>query len=75
MIYSGNNLRYIREQRGMSQAQLARATNYAAPVICSVELGRRLPWVKLANRLAEILGVSVDDLFPEGVASTRRDNG
>lgn len=58
----GRAVRAIREERGISQVQLAEATGFEQSWISRVERGTRNPtWQNIA-RLAEGLGVGVAEL-------------
>jgi transcriptional regulator with XRE-family HTH domain len=58
----GEAVRAIREERGLSQVQLAAATGFIQAWISHVERGRRNPSWSNVVRLAEGLGVSVSEL-------------
>lgn len=71
LIFTGNNVRMAREQRGLNQLQLAEAVRCPQSILSDVELGKREPWPKLASRLSEVLEVSISDLFPKGFKGGR----
>ena len=56
-------LRVWREHRGFSQASLARAANTSRVQIVEIEAARRTGSVHTLRRLADALGVGVDDLI------------
>jgi transcriptional regulator with XRE-family HTH domain len=58
----GRAVRAIRDERGLSQVQLAEATGFIQAWISHVERGRRNPSWNNVVRLAEGLGVSVSEL-------------
>lgn len=58
----GEAVRAIREERGLSQVQLAEATGFIQAWISHVERGRRNPSWSNVVRLAGGLGVSVSAL-------------
>jgi transcriptional regulator with XRE-family HTH domain len=58
----GLAVRAIRDERGLSQVQLAEATGFIQAWISHVERGRRNPSWNNVVRLAEGLGVSVSEL-------------
>jgi transcriptional regulator with XRE-family HTH domain len=58
----GEAVRAIREERGLSQVQLAAATGFIQAWISHVERGRRNPSWSNVVRLAGGLGVSVAEL-------------
>jgi len=57
------DLHQIREQRGVSAAQLAKLTGVSRQTIYSIEAGEYVPNTALALQLARILEVRVEDLF------------
>lgn len=58
----GRAVRAIRDERGISQTQLAEATGFMQSWISQIERGRRNPSWNNVARLAEGLGVSVSEL-------------
>jgi len=57
------NLKELREQRGMSQDELARQVGVTRETVRSVERGNAVPNVLLAIALAAIFGIAVEALF------------
>lgn len=53
----------LREAKGMSQADLARAVNASKPLVCQWESGVRRPSLHYLPVLADVLGCSIDALF------------
>lgn len=65
-------LRSLREQRRLTQAQLAEALDSSQQRIQHYEAGTRTPSIEFVDRLAEFFGVSVDYImgrtdYPYGV--------
>ena len=58
----GGNLKRIREERGLTQQQLADLVVVSKPMICRVERGTKNLTVQLAAQLAEVLGCDLSDL-------------
>lgn len=58
-----NNLKQIRQLRGLTQMQLSNKSGIPRTTIASIEQGA-LPNVLIAVRLAHSLDVSVEDIFP-----------
>jgi putative transcriptional regulator len=58
-----NRLRVARAEQDLSQEQLARAAGVSRQTISSIETGQYCPSTLLAFRLAQALGVRVDELF------------
>ncbi|HEY8486548.1 MAG TPA: substrate-binding domain-containing protein [Limnochordales bacterium] len=57
-------MRELRERRGLSQQELARAAGVSRQTVSYVETGVYLPSVAVAVRMARALGVTVEELFP-----------
>jgi putative molybdopterin biosynthesis protein len=58
-----NRLAAIRKQRGVSAAALAEMTGVSRQTIYAVEAGSYIPNTAVGLRLAQVLGVRVEDLF------------
>jgi putative transcriptional regulator len=58
-----NQLRALRESKGMTQADLAAALGVSRQTIISIEQGRYAPSLDLALRLARLFGRTVEELF------------
>ena len=72
------SLRYIREQAGYSQQDLADETGVSQHTISEIELGRRKPQGRTLRKLAKALNVKVADLVggdarPKGRVLSPRD--
>lgn len=59
----GNNLRYWRKMRGMTQEDLANALGVTVHSISNMERGIHGPRFTTIERLTEFLGVDVSILF------------
>ena len=64
-------LRVWREFRDLSQAALARAADVNRVQIVEIEAGRNSGSVHTLRKLADVLGVAVDDLIPVSNDETR----
>lgn len=58
-----NQLRALRDSKGMTQADLAAALGVSRQTIISIEQGRYAPSLDLALRLARLFGRTVEELF------------
>ena len=58
-----SNIRRLREQKGLSQADLANACKCTQPFISEVESGDALPNVVTLYRIAEVLGKTPNDIY------------
>jgi transcriptional regulator with XRE-family HTH domain len=56
-------LRAIREQRSLSQRDLAAAAGLSVAAIIRLEQGQRHPWPRTAKQLADALGVEPEALY------------
>lgn len=56
-------IRELREQRGMTQGELARRVDVRRETIVHLEAGRYNPSLKLAWDIAAVFGLPVDQVF------------
>lgn len=61
----GERIKMLREERGLSQGQLAEKLNVHQSHISRIEIGIHEAQFQTAIKLAEALGVSVADLVPD----------
>ncbi len=61
-----DNLRRIREAQGLKKSTIAKALGLSLPAYIYYEQGKREPGLTNIKKIADILGVSVNDLF-EGI--------
>lgn len=59
------NMRRIRENRGLTQQDLADALDVSRPYIAELEAGRHVPTLKIVERVAIGLGVQTETLLGE----------
>ena len=62
----GNNLIYFMQQTGMTQEQLAMATGLTQASISRYAAGIQMPGVRAIVNIANVLGVTTDDLIDFG---------
>ena len=67
----GQNLRRIRQKRGLTQEQFAEVSGFSQQYLSGLEGGHRNPTVVTVYELAVALGVSHMDLLRAGFASAR----
>ncbi|EGO7932787.1 XRE family transcriptional regulator [Enterococcus faecalis] len=60
-----SNLSRYREERGLSQTELARKMNVTQQCISSWQTGRTIPKPYQMKTLSEILSVPINELFSE----------
>ena len=63
--FSGPRLRQLREDAGLSRAQVAVAVHRTEQTIWLWEVERTRPQFDLLPDIAQCLGCRIDDLFPE----------
>ena len=63
----GSNLMTARKAVGMTQRDLGQTIGKTATCICQYENGIRMPNLMLLRDLADVLGMSLDDLVPQHV--------
>jgi transcriptional regulator with XRE-family HTH domain len=66
MAHVGQEIRRVREARGLNQAQLAVSIGTGPAAISRIENGRQSPSMETLEKIAQGLGVEVADLFPKG---------
>ena len=64
----GQRIKFFREQIGLTQLQLEEKANISSKAVGRYENGNRVPSVEIAQRIAEALGISVNELlYPEAI--------
>lgn len=58
-----NNVREYREYKGVSLRWLAGKVGCWASTLCDIERGKSIPNVRLAIRIARVLGTTVENLW------------
>ncbi len=61
----GENIKNKREEKGMSQKELAEKTYVSQSMICQVERGTKVPTMLLGAEIAKVLGCGIQELLPE----------
>ena len=59
----GERLRRRREEKGMTQQQLAALLGVSRQTIISLESGKYNPSILLAHKIAQTFGVHIEDIF------------
>jgi len=59
----GNNLKKIRTQKGIAQGDISRKLKMDRAYISGIENGKRNPTISSIEKIAQALGVSVDELL------------
>lgn len=60
----GKRIQKLRKKVGMTQEQLAEKVKLSAKYIQFIESGNRIPSLKTVYKIAHVLGVKAQDLFP-----------
>jgi putative transcriptional regulator len=58
-----NRLRELREERGLTQEELAKALGVTRQTIIAIEKGKYDPSLRLAFKIARFFGVKIEDIF------------
>ena len=58
-----NRVRQLREEKGLSQGELATELDVSRQTINSIEVGRYVPSLPLALKLARFFGQQVEEMF------------
>ena len=58
----GQHIRELREEKDLSLREFAKRLGLSAPFVSDIELGRRFPSDDVFEKIAQVLGVSQDDL-------------
>jgi len=58
-----NDVRILREERRLSQGQLAEALGVSRQTVNAIEIGRYLPSLPLAFAIARFFGRPIEELF------------
>ena len=59
-----NKIRELRREKGLKQQDLASKIGIHQSEISNIEMGKRIPNVYLAIKIARFLGKSVEEIFP-----------
>ncbi len=67
------NIRGLRQEKGWSQAELARQADISAAAINQLEKGSRNPTIAVSGKLALALDANVSDLFSDASEAAKGD--
>lgn len=59
----GENIRTIRVNRNLTQAEVSEAINVSQSMLCQIERGTKVPSLPLGKEIADALGCGVEDLL------------
>lgn len=57
------SLKQVRVRKGMTQKELADFVDLSQETISQYEMGNRTPSIVIARKIADVLEVSLDDIF------------
>ncbi len=60
-----SRLRLLRCQKGLTQQQVAKTLSLTVQAVSKWETGKNLPDIALLPEIADLYGVSIDELFRE----------
>jgi putative transcriptional regulator len=63
LVVTGNTVRRLRADRGLSQGELASALGVSRQTVNSIETGRYTPSLPLSIALARYFGTTVEEVF------------
>jgi transcriptional regulator with XRE-family HTH domain len=69
----GKNIKILRARRGLSQADLSEKADISINFLSNIERGIKFPQPEMLSKIANALGVEVNKLFLENLA-TGEDN-
>lgn len=61
----GLNIKAIRQEKGISQSDLANAVGVTSSMLCQIERGTKACSMQLGAEIAEALGCGINDLLGE----------
>ncbi len=61
----GENIKKMREEKNMMQAELAEKTGVTQAMICQIERGTKNPSLQVACQIAKVLGCEVNSFMKE----------
>jgi len=61
---NGNKVKEKREFKRLKQRELAERAHTCQATVSELERGVRTPWLNVAEKIAKVLGSTVDELFP-----------
>ena len=65
----GKNIKIFRARRGLSQAELSEKADISIPFLSNIERGIKYPQPDMLAKIANSLGVEVNELFTFNLAS------
>ncbi len=65
MVDIGKNIKRLRQERGITQADLASALGVTCQAVSKWETSSNAPDIALIPKIAELFGISISELFEE----------
>lgn len=69
-----NKIKKLRVDIGISQKEMAKKLNISVDYVSMIERGIRTPGFKLAKRIADLFGCTIDEVFFNGTDYKMSDN-
>jgi len=69
----GKNIKLLRTRRGLSQADFAEKANISITFLSNIERGIKYPQPEILSKIANALGVDVNELFVPELVSCKDD--
>ena len=60
---SADKIRALRNEKRLTQEELAQKLNISRPMVAQLERGTKVPTLPLAARIAEVFNCSLEDLL------------
>lgn len=61
----GENIRRIREEKGLTQAYVAETIGISQAMLCQIERGTKNPSLQIGKEIADVLGCGLEYLLQE----------
>ena len=61
----GAKLKDMRQQKNLTQEELAETIGISVPMICQIERGSKVPTMVLGRQIARVFKCSMEELFEE----------
>lgn len=59
----GENIKYLREQKGFTQAYVAEQVGISQAMMCQIERGTKNPSLQIGKDIADVLNCKIDRLL------------
>ncbi|MFR4440012.1 MAG: helix-turn-helix domain-containing protein [Hungatella sp.] len=66
----GENIRNIRQEKGLTQAYVAKQAGITQAMLCQIERGTKNPSLQIGKEIADVLGCALDRLIIDNVSGS-----